>query len=423
MSPSSLQAGMSFRAITPPIGVELYRYEPFVPRRSKAVRKPLLAQALVLELGKTRVALLACDLYSVSARLTEETRHLVNEMTGIPPENVLLCATHSHSAPEIASRVGGAPEDEFYSQLLIRSFASTVVQAIHELQGVKVYTGQATLSGLGVNRYQPDGYVDTAVQTLELIGNRDEYVLFSFGCPPVSAPQDDLEIDPDFPNRARSILESEYDDAMFLQGSCGDIYPSFSHNRETARCGQMLAGTALVSVGLAQAVEATFPLRSAEVTLHLPVILPDGDDLRERRDFHLARVGTREEGGLKDNLHRFHAEAYSAASERLSRGVALTQACPVQVLQLGDAVILAHPFTLFAEIGIEIRRRSPFRQTMIVSCANGFLGDLPTLKYREFYAPVADDRAYSLGLTPLSPEAAGVFVEEVLKLLEELRHD
>jgi neutral ceramidase len=50
----------------------------------------------------------------------------------------------------------------------------------------------------------------------------------------------------------------------------------------------------------------------------------------------------------------------------------------LQTFRIGDLAIATFPFEVFAEIGLEIKARSPFPQTFTTSLANGSEGYLPT---------------------------------------------
>jgi len=50
----------------------------------------------------------------------------------------------------------------------------------------------------------------------------------------------------------------------------------------------------------------------------------------------------------------------------------------LQVIRVGDLAIAAIPCEVFAEIGLAIKKRSPFKPTCVVSLANGYNGYLPT---------------------------------------------
>jgi neutral ceramidase len=51
----------------------------------------------------------------------------------------------------------------------------------------------------------------------------------------------------------------------------------------------------------------------------------------------------------------------------------------IQTLKIGDLGIAAIPCEVFAEIGLEIKKRSPLQPTFTIELANGYNGYLPTL--------------------------------------------
>jgi neutral ceramidase len=53
----------------------------------------------------------------------------------------------------------------------------------------------------------------------------------------------------------------------------------------------------------------------------------------------------------------------------------------LQALRIGGLAIVAIPFEVFVEIGLEIREKSPFEQTFAISLANGSEGYLPTPRH------------------------------------------
>ena len=50
----------------------------------------------------------------------------------------------------------------------------------------------------------------------------------------------------------------------------------------------------------------------------------------------------------------------------------------LQALRIGDLGIVAIPCEVFAEIGLEIKQKSPLKPTFVIALANGYNGYLPT---------------------------------------------
>ena len=110
--PASFRAGFAQVDITPPVGSSLAGY--FHDRVATRVRDPLHAKAMVLDSDGTRLALVACDLICVDRDTTGPAKDLILRQTGIAPECVLACATHTHTGPEIRVSTAHIPVDKDY---------------------------------------------------------------------------------------------------------------------------------------------------------------------------------------------------------------------------------------------------------------------------------------------------------------------
>ena len=93
-----LRAGVCRVDITPPLGVEPGAWR-LRTGRADGVHEPLVAQALVLDDGSRRIALVATDLLWVPRHVAEAARRRAATLTGIPADAILLNASHNHSAP------------------------------------------------------------------------------------------------------------------------------------------------------------------------------------------------------------------------------------------------------------------------------------------------------------------------------------
>jgi len=87
----SLKAGAAKVDVTPA--------ETALPRNYEGILDHLFARAIVLDNGSTSAALISLDAGSVSEQIWQNLTRQVESELGIPSRNVLLTATHTHSAP------------------------------------------------------------------------------------------------------------------------------------------------------------------------------------------------------------------------------------------------------------------------------------------------------------------------------------
>ena len=82
----------------------------------------------------------------------------------------------------------------------------------------------------------------------------------------------------------------------------------------------------------------------------------------------------------------------------------------------GDAAFITVPGELFTEIGLRIKRLSPFDHTWIIGLANGHVGYIPTQR-----AIREGGFATHTGVSCLATNADDIVTEEALALLGSLR--
>jgi len=138
------RAGVAVRVVTP---------DPLLPvsggvgPSSPAVRQAgdLTVRALALEAGETRVAMVSADFLGFPAVLGQRVRAQVK---GVPGTNILIGATHTHSAPDcygFADAAGRTAADLAYLDWVCRRMAEVIDEAVARLQPamLKIATGEA----------------------------------------------------------------------------------------------------------------------------------------------------------------------------------------------------------------------------------------------------------------------------------------
>ncbi|MDQ3623032.1 MAG: hypothetical protein M3463_11155, partial [Verrucomicrobiota bacterium] len=93
-----------------------------------------------LDDGKSMLALVVCDLLGMHRSVSVEARRLIQEATGIPPERVLISATHTHSAASALGENRYASEQPLndYQRFVARRIRDGVRRAIHFLRPAQI---------------------------------------------------------------------------------------------------------------------------------------------------------------------------------------------------------------------------------------------------------------------------------------------
>jgi hypothetical protein len=90
-------------------------------------------------------------------------------------------------------------------------------------------------------------------------------------------------------------------------------------------------------------------------------------------------------------------------------------AVPLQAFRIGELGVVAIPFEVLVEIGVEIKRKSPIEKTFTISLANGSFGYLPPVNQHAL-------GGYEtwMGTNVVEIQAAPKIVEKLLAMLERL---
>ena len=399
-----LTAGVCRADITPPLGLPPGAWR-LRTGLATGVEEPLLAQALVLDDGARPLALVATDLLWITRDLADATRRRVRELTGIPPDAVLLNASHNHSAPVLVEAdsvkalvpMGGY---ERYAASLPERIAGAVYGAYAHRRPAAVGSGVGRAAGISVNRVDPARPVDDTVQVLRVdAADGPLAVVVGFACHGTCVGGQTLRWNADFPHALRVAVQqaSPRAECLFLQACAGDLAPLDYWFGNEAATPHGFPARDRVGAALAAEVRRLLPairtVREAELAAVSSVV-----PLRRRRLPWSAAELDRIEGRLAgrsepddreawpDALHtatsaqRFPVH-YQHGAVRMYRDMLARQDTPlmaeVQALAIGDTGVAGVPFELFSGPGRSVREQSPFATTLVLGYCNDYLGYLP----------------------------------------------
>jgi neutral ceramidase len=398
-----LRLGSGAVVITPPAGTPLAGY--YRKRLSDGALDDLYAKAVVFERNGVKTAIVSVDIMTLPRHTIESARKLIEEKSRIPGANVMIGATHSHTSPVVSGentrdRLDGGDSEEAkrYTAALPRLIAQSVAEADLDLKAVRVSGVIAHEDGVSFNRrfWMRDGQVswnppkrDPGI--LRPAGPIDpELGLLYFDTPdakPVASivnfalhadTTGGTKVSADYMGHLARLL-SEVKGAemltLYLLGACGNINhrniewaDRQSSRGESFRVGSVLAGAINRSWGELKSLNGG-DLQARSEIIKLPLAPINEDDIRKANEVL---------GRLTDPKTSFLEQVKTFQTLDLEKRNGRPLEVEVQVLTIGrEIAFVSLPGEVFVELGLSIKKASPFPFTMIMELANGSIGYIP----------------------------------------------
>lgn len=259
-------------------GIPLQGYAAGASRVADRAITPLQLQAMLVEDSwNNKLLIVAGDVFGFSDAVVRRIRKEARRW-GIPPERVILNASHTHYGPGTVESVspGLGPYLPQYADLIVNAVSQLLPALYRELAPARCFTAVAD-SQLGVCRRlshgdavrmqsNPDGYYhrSTPILVFESLGTKARTVLINHGCHPTTLRAAPV-IFADFPYVVRSLIEDrdEVERCLFLQGAAGTSWLRPDSDDGTAPVDGRLIVRA--SERLAEEVEAVMDAPMTEV--------------------------------------------------------------------------------------------------------------------------------------------------------------
>jgi hypothetical protein len=353
-----LKAGAAMRIVTP---------DPLLPL-SGGVGTPepankkiddLYARALVLDKDGTRIAIVGVDFLGFPSTLCDKARA---QIKGVPAENVIIGATHTHSAPDIygfPDEKGESHADLAYLDLVCKKIAEAVNEAVEKLQPATLKTAVGEAKGkIAYNYYAPELY-DPRCGVIQCMGADGKAIatLVNYACHAEVIGNGKGILSPDFCGPLYHRIEGKVGGvALFLNSAQGGMVTADCRGPagkdietwdECIRIGELLADEALRIVGDAPA-QADPVLYCAAKPITFPVDSP-----------LLRAVMEHSSLGFKGNPD-------GTVSTRLN------------LVNLGTAQILTIPGEALPNIGYYVKRHMPTKQPFLFGLTNDAFGYMLT---------------------------------------------
>ncbi len=447
-------AGAAASNITPPLG------QPIVggwsPKPATHVHDELYAKCLVLDDGQTRLAIVICDNVGIPREVYDAAKQIVHEHTGIPVEQMLMAADHTHSATSARGPNKMKTETTLsdYQSFVVSRIADGVRRAVNNLEPARIGWGRAEEPTQVFNRrwhlkpgtpipnpfggedqvrmnpgqnnpnlLKPAGPTDPEIcflsvqsadgRPIALLANYSLHYVGGVRSGEISADYFGM-----FADRIQQLLGADRLEpsfvAMMSNGTSGDVNNiAFGHKTERlppyAKMRQVADLVAQKVFDAHQKIEFHdwVPLAARQRELTLAVRKPTQEQIDYARKI-LAKP---------EDAKPYHVREENYAHRVLSLAESPDEISAIlQAFRIGDVGIATIPFEVLVEIGLELKEKGPLERTFTISLANGSYGYLPTPRQHAF-------GGYEtwLGTCSVEVEAAPKIVEALLSMFDELK--
>lgn len=374
----------------------------FTERSATRAHDPLYCRCLVLEDGRTTIAITIVDSCMMPRELLDLAKEQASVATGIPTSNMLIAATHTHSAPAAMGCLG-SDADPVYPAFLQTQIARCITLAAKNRERARLTAttilmpwlthnrrwiyrsdrmlvdpfGERTVRAnmhpgyMNPNAIGPSGPVDPELSLLvvKTFDRRPIAVLANlsmhyFGSPILSADYFGV-----FSSAlAKKISKDKPPVVMMSQGTSGDLM-------------WMDYGMPKSELTMEQYAQNLVQLaaRACDDNLYasgVPIAVREIKQTFERRVPDESRLKWAEKivADLKGKKPTTQPEIYAREQVLLHENP--RRELKLQAIRIGNVGIAAIPNEVFAITGLEIKARSPLN-TFVIELANGAEGYIP----------------------------------------------
>jgi Neutral/alkaline non-lysosomal ceramidase, N-terminal len=408
-APAPASAGLRAAAvkvdITPQDSQWLLGYQ---ARQSNGVHDNIYHRVLALDTGETSFYLISTDVCLYSPSFQDTVMRALQSRTGIDPAHVWWSVTHTHAAPELGppdmyKALLGRSDHEWdrdYTTLVTNRLIDAVKTARDTLEPARM-SFATTTANANINRrardvdgkislgLNPDGPVDRQVNLMrvERADGTPIALVVNYAMHGTVMSGQNLRISGDAPGVVAGYVEEQLGGiVLYINGAAGNIAPIYSVYADPSSGHLSQFRVLLGDRVIAQARTMT----------------PGTDRVVIRHGQQIVETPRREDLIWPDEM-----AAYATDDRQRIK-------LPLRFLAINDTVIWSAPVEMFCEIAMNIRERSPFKQTFYFGYTNGWFGYLPTAK-------AFDEGGYEPRTSPFTPQVESDLTTAVTVFLKSFR--
>jgi len=396
---SSIRIGIAEVNYTPEIGLDLvgnYRGDDYA---SRGVHDSLFARAIVAEdKSGSKAAILTVDICMLTKDAVAYMREHIASKSDIKAPNVMIMATHTHSGPP--SELDAPKAKEYLARA-----ADAVVLANERLKPTLLAVGRSQEDRISHNRrlkcidgtthmcwekFEP-GFVigplgpkDPEVITVSIEQEgQPKGVIVNFGCHATTLTGNNWLYSADYPGyMVESVRKIKGKDfiPLFFNGPCGNVtqvdykigFPDTY--QECQRIGYLLGVAAIEAIQNETAVSGDQVMVSKEMVPIKRISITD-----EQIEWAKAIMKRVEREGMPPIQADGLPDAWYAKNWiEMRQNQDIVDSVEVMVVRIGDLAFAGLPSEMFCEFGMDVKAKSPFKNTIATGLTNDERGYFPT---------------------------------------------
>ena len=430
--------------------------------KSNYVHDPLHVRAVAFQNGKGRAVICLIDAIGIGREMSDLVKERAAIKTGWKSQEILICATHTHSAPKGGEGMSGR---EAYEKLKYKKLEEAIVTAIESLEPAKVGFSSDEEPGEVRNRrwflkpgtmppnplgeqdqvktnanrnhiVKPAGPIDPELCVIDVRTTRNKplalianYALHYVGGVPKKIDNNGREVgmaSADYfgefsrimPYRIGGLNPPENFVSLMTNGASGDINNLVFTGSRAPRSpfeqirivASKTADAAWRAVKKIEAYETKPIIATRQREVKLPYREPNEREIKLAQDL-LQR--TRQE---RESINKRTSSVANRVLEYSKPEHPRTESVIIQAFRIGEQAIVSMPFEVLVEIGLEIKKKSPFKHTFLIELANGGYGYLPPPNQHKL-------GGYEtwMGTSRFQPQSSEILIKNLLEMLNELR--
>ena len=381
------------------------------------IQDPIYATCVAFNDGEKTVLVYSIDTQNIRYEDSEAYKLRIQTLVKIPKENIIFSTTHNHSAPH-PSAPHNTPAGAKHNTMVTNKIVDAAKEAIADLTDAEMYYGTAKTTGMAwVRRWvHEDGvtYSNTSTpkglqgntpvagpaseadDTLQMIRfvrkDKKDVLMINWQAHLASAVNAlPTTLTADLMYYIRDAVEGKEDEVMvaYFAGASGNINltaptPELRQYGNYQQVGKALGKLIFDSMG----VEKLTRIEAGEITMshktYKAEMWKDSEERIAQAKETIAEKDPKKQEALqvKYNFNTMYAPEMIVSR---NNNKATTIDCFLSALSFGDFALVAAPYEMFDNNGMQIKEGSPYKATFILTNADGALAYLPSIEAYTIY--------------------------------------